>query len=154
MGQGGAWKKPLRSSLIMIVAPTPAAPALCAVLTRQPLHAQACVLQPQHPPDPPAVQSPHAQHDVVYVLPLLTILMNKGTGIVTSVPSDAPDDYAALMVNLKCGAYWSLGEICWKYLWDLRLMHGDWQRALGRARRLRFAHCGMCKARRGEGVCM
>jgi len=31
----------------------------------------------------------------VYVLPLLTILMNKGTGIVTSVPSDSPDDYAA-----------------------------------------------------------
>jgi hypothetical protein len=31
------------------------------------------------------------------VLPLLTILTNKGTGVVTSVPSDAPDDYAALM---------------------------------------------------------
>ena len=46
-----------------------------------------------------AVQSPHTPHDVIYVLPLLTILMNKGTGIVTSVPSDAPDDYAALMVS-------------------------------------------------------
>ncbi len=33
----------------------------------------------------------------VYVLPLLTILTNKGTGVVTSVPSDSPDDYAALM---------------------------------------------------------
>ena len=33
----------------------------------------------------------------VYVLPLLTISMTKGTGIVTSVPSDAPDDWAALM---------------------------------------------------------
>lgn len=32
----------------------------------------------------------------IYVLPLLTILMGKGTGIVTSVPSDAPDDWAAL----------------------------------------------------------
>lgn len=30
------------------------------------------------------------------MLPLLTIKTNKGTGIVTSVPSDAPDDYAAL----------------------------------------------------------
>lgn len=30
------------------------------------------------------------------MLPLLTILMNKGTGIVSSVPSDSPDDYAAL----------------------------------------------------------
>jgi len=27
---------------------------------------------------------------------MLTIKDNKGTGIVTSVPSDAPDDYAAL----------------------------------------------------------
>ncbi len=36
----------------------------------------------------------------MYVLPLLTILTNKGTGVVTSVPSDAPDDYAAL-IDLK-----------------------------------------------------
>ena len=34
----------------------------------------------------------------IYVLPLLTILTNKGTGIVTSVPSDSPDDYIALQV--------------------------------------------------------
>jgi len=27
---------------------------------------------------------------------MLTITMDKGTGVVTSVPSDAPDDYAAL----------------------------------------------------------
>ncbi len=27
---------------------------------------------------------------------MLTVSMNKGTGIVTSVPSDAPDDWAAL----------------------------------------------------------
>jgi len=32
----------------------------------------------------------------VYCLPLLTIKMNKGTGVVTSVPSDSPDDWAAL----------------------------------------------------------
>ncbi len=31
----------------------------------------------------------------VFVLPLQTIKLDKGTGIVTSVPSDAPDDYAA-----------------------------------------------------------
>ena len=36
------------------------------------------------------------KYDVVYALPMLTITMNKGTGIVTSVPSDAPDDWAAL----------------------------------------------------------
>lgn len=46
---------------------------------------------------PAPLQSPRTQHERVYVLPLLTILTNKGTGIVTSVPSDSPDDYAALM---------------------------------------------------------
>lgn len=44
-----------------------------------------------------AVQAPHAKYDKVYCLPLTTIKMDKGTAIVTSVPSDAPDDYAALM---------------------------------------------------------
>jgi leucyl-tRNA synthetase len=43
------------------------------------------------------VQAPNCPHERVYVLPLLTILTSKGTGIVTSVPSDAPDDYAALL---------------------------------------------------------
>jgi leucyl-tRNA synthetase len=42
------------------------------------------------------LQAPNAQFDTVYTLPLLTISMGKGTGVVTSVPSDAPDDYAAL----------------------------------------------------------
>ncbi|KAG2497803.1 hypothetical protein HYH03_004074 [Edaphochlamys debaryana] len=41
--------------------------------------------------------SPNCPHPRVYVLPLLTILTNKGTGVVTSVPSDSPDDYTALM---------------------------------------------------------
>ena len=45
------------------------------------------------------VRSPNATHDRVYVLPLLTILTNKGTGVVTSVPSDSPDDYMALQVR-------------------------------------------------------
>lgn len=43
------------------------------------------------------VRAPLAQYDEIYVLPLLTVSMNKGTGIVTSVPSDAPDDYRGLM---------------------------------------------------------
>jgi hypothetical protein len=42
------------------------------------------------------LKAPHAIYPVVYTLPLLTISMTKGTGVVTSVPSDAPDDYAAL----------------------------------------------------------
>eukprot|EP00924_Labyrinthula_sp_SR-Ha-C_P013444 snap_masked-scaffold_5-processed-gene-2.29-mRNA-1 protein AED:0.33 eAED:0.33 QI:112/1/1/1/1/1/3/45/540 len=42
------------------------------------------------------LSSPNAIYDIIYVLPLLTISMTKGTGVVTSVPSDAPDDYMAL----------------------------------------------------------
>ena len=45
------------------------------------------------------VRSPNATHERVYVLPLLTILTNKGTGVVTSVPSDSPDDYMALQAR-------------------------------------------------------
>jgi leucyl-tRNA synthetase len=42
------------------------------------------------------LKGPNATFDVVYTLPLLTIKMGKGTGVVTSVPSDAPADFAAL----------------------------------------------------------
>eukprot|EP00546_Thalassionema_frauenfeldii_P005011 CAMPEP_0178907892 /NCGR_PEP_ID=MMETSP0786-20121207/7620_1 /TAXON_ID=186022 /ORGANISM="Thalassionema frauenfeldii, Strain CCMP 1798" /LENGTH=1259 /DNA_ID=CAMNT_0020579735 /DNA_START=115 /DNA_END=3894 /DNA_ORIENTATION=- len=42
------------------------------------------------------LKAPKTPYDVIYTLPLLTISMTKGTGVVTSVPSDAPDDYAAL----------------------------------------------------------
>ena len=42
------------------------------------------------------VSAPYAVYSTVYTLPLLTISMKKGTGVVTSVPSDAPDDWAAL----------------------------------------------------------
>jgi len=42
------------------------------------------------------LSAPNATYDKVYTLPLLTISMGKGTGVVTSVPSDAPDDYVAL----------------------------------------------------------
>jgi len=42
------------------------------------------------------VKAPKTSYERVYTLPLLTISMSKGTGVVTSVPSDAPDDFAAL----------------------------------------------------------
>eukprot|EP00548_Thalassiothrix_antarctica_P005965 CAMPEP_0194147824 /NCGR_PEP_ID=MMETSP0152-20130528/28058_1 /TAXON_ID=1049557 /ORGANISM="Thalassiothrix antarctica, Strain L6-D1" /LENGTH=1261 /DNA_ID=CAMNT_0038848911 /DNA_START=123 /DNA_END=3908 /DNA_ORIENTATION=- len=42
------------------------------------------------------LKAPNSSYERIYTLPLLTISMTKGTGIVTSVPSDAPDDYAAL----------------------------------------------------------
>lgn len=46
------------------------------------------------------LQAPLTPNKVIYTLPMLTIKEDKGTGIVTSVPSDSPDDYAAL-VDLK-----------------------------------------------------
>eukprot|EP00698_Gefionella_okellyi_P005563 TRINITY_DN15067_c0_g1_i1.p1 TRINITY_DN15067_c0_g1~~TRINITY_DN15067_c0_g1_i1.p1 ORF type:complete len:1078 (+),score=262.34 TRINITY_DN15067_c0_g1_i1:34-3234(+) len=42
------------------------------------------------------VKSPLTHHEVIYCLPMMSILMDKGTGVVTSVPSDAPADYVAL----------------------------------------------------------
>ncbi|GLT73338.1 hypothetical protein SLA2020_452060 [Shorea laevis] len=42
------------------------------------------------------LRSPLSFNEIIYALPMLTILTDKGTGIVTSVPSDAPDDYMAL----------------------------------------------------------
>lgn len=40
------------------------------------------------------VRAPLSPYEQIFVLPLETVKMDKGTGIVTSVPSDAPDDYA------------------------------------------------------------
>jgi len=42
------------------------------------------------------LHAPLAEHGTVYTLPMMTIKTDKGTGIVTSVPSDSPDDFAAL----------------------------------------------------------
>ncbi|XP_076289357.1 leucyl-tRNA synthetase [Lasioglossum baleicum] len=47
-----------------------------------------------------ALEAPLTSNKVIYTLPMLTIKDDKGTGVVTSVPSDSPDDYAAL-VDLK-----------------------------------------------------
>ncbi|KAF5297292.1 hypothetical protein FQA39_LY12131 [Lamprigera yunnana] len=47
-----------------------------------------------------ALKAPMSSFEKIYALPMLTIKEDKGTGIVTSVPSDSPDDYAAL-VDLK-----------------------------------------------------
>ncbi|KAL5460341.1 hypothetical protein EMCRGX_G033786 [Ephydatia muelleri] len=43
-----------------------------------------------------ALKAPLSVYDVIYTLPMLTIKDDKCTGVVTSVPSDSPDDYAAL----------------------------------------------------------
>lgn len=42
------------------------------------------------------VYAPRGSHDRIYVLPLTSISMKKGTGIVAGVPSDSPDDWRAL----------------------------------------------------------
>lgn len=43
-----------------------------------------------------ALKAPLTSYEKVHALPMTTISMNKGTGVVTSVPSDSPDDWAAL----------------------------------------------------------
>lgn len=43
-----------------------------------------------------ALKAPLTTYEKVYALPMGTISMTKGTGIVTSVPSDSPDDWATL----------------------------------------------------------
>lgn len=49
------------------------------------------------------IKAPMTSYDKIYIWPMLSISMGKGTGVVTSVPSDSPDDYAVLMdlVNKK-----------------------------------------------------
>jgi leucyl-tRNA synthetase len=51
------------------------------------------------------LKAPLTSYERVYTLPLTTISMGKGTGVVTSVPSDAPDDYVALR-ELKDKPLW------------------------------------------------
>lgn len=43
-----------------------------------------------------ALKAPLTPLETVYALPMLSISMKKGTGVVTSVPTDAPDDFATL----------------------------------------------------------
>ena len=42
------------------------------------------------------LEAPLCQYETIYVLPMFTISMSKGTGVVTSVPAEAPDDYVCL----------------------------------------------------------
>ncbi|KAK0557446.1 cytosolic leucyl tRNA synthetase [Tilletia horrida] len=54
------------------------------------------------------VKAPFAIHDEVYILPMETVLATKGTGVVTSVPSDSPDDYATLMDLRKKAEFYKI----------------------------------------------
>lgn len=42
------------------------------------------------------MKAPLTPYEKIYVLPMLSVLSTKGTGVVTSVPSDSPDDFCAL----------------------------------------------------------
>jgi leucyl-tRNA synthetase len=53
------------------------------------------------------LHAPLSHYGTVYVLPMMTIKEDKGTGVVTSVPSDSPDDFAAL-TDLKN----KVGHLC------------------------------------------
>ena len=55
------------------------------------------------------VSAPLSVHkEGVRVLPMETVLATKGTGVVTSVPSDSPDDYATIMDLAKKAEYYNI----------------------------------------------
>lgn len=54
------------------------------------------------------VNAPLSIHKSVRVLPMETVLATKGTGIVTSVPSDSPDDYATVLDLAKKADYYAI----------------------------------------------
>lgn len=54
------------------------------------------------------VHAPLSAYKDVYVLPMDNVLATKGTGIVTSVPSDSPDDYAATQDLAKKPDYYGI----------------------------------------------
>lgn len=58
------------------------------------------------------IHAPMSVYPSVYVLPMETVLATKGTGVVTSVPSDSPDDFATLSDLKKKPEYYNI-EASW-----------------------------------------
>ncbi|KAG4304749.1 hypothetical protein PORY_001802 [Pneumocystis oryctolagi] len=54
------------------------------------------------------IKAPLSIYDEVYILPMESILIEKGTGIVMSVPSDSPDDYITTLDLSKKAAYYKI----------------------------------------------
>ncbi|KAK9367742.1 hypothetical protein V1509DRAFT_625170 [Lipomyces kononenkoae] len=54
------------------------------------------------------IHAPLSVYPEVRVLPMDTILASKGTGVVTSVPSDSPDDYATVVELAKKADYYGI----------------------------------------------
>ena len=54
------------------------------------------------------VAAPLSVHKQVRILPMETVLATKGTGVVTSVPSDSPDDFATMRDLAKKPEYYGI----------------------------------------------
>lgn len=54
------------------------------------------------------LSAPHSPYPKVYTLPMEKVLADKGTGVVTSVPSDSPDDYITMMDLIKKKDYYQI----------------------------------------------
>lgn len=54
------------------------------------------------------IKAPFGINPEVWVLPMDSVLPSKGTGVVTSVPSDSPDDYANYMDLRKKGEFYKI----------------------------------------------
>ncbi|GAB7350190.1 hypothetical protein MBLNU459_g0852t1 [Dothideomycetes sp. NU459] len=54
------------------------------------------------------VNAPLAVHKEVRILPMESVKASKGTGVVTSVPSDSPDDYATVLDLAKKAEYYGI----------------------------------------------
>lgn len=56
------------------------------------------------------VDAPLSEYGHVRILPMETVKATKGTGVVTSVPSDSPDDYATTMDLAKKAEYYGINK--------------------------------------------
>ncbi|KAJ3062890.1 cytosolic leucyl tRNA synthetase [Podochytrium sp. JEL0797] len=54
------------------------------------------------------LRAPLAQYETIYTLPMEGVKADKGTGVVTSVPSDSPDDYITMLDLAKKSAYYNV----------------------------------------------
>ncbi|KIY48536.1 leucyl-tRNA synthetase [Fistulina hepatica ATCC 64428] len=57
------------------------------------------------------IKAPFAENPEVYVLPMENVLPTKGTGVVTSVPSDSPDDFQTLMDLRKKPEFYNIDPL-------------------------------------------
>ncbi|KAH8701682.1 leucyl-tRNA synthetase [Talaromyces proteolyticus] len=55
-----------------------------------------------------SVSAPLSVHKTIKILPMETVSATKGTGVVTSVPSDSPDDYATITDLAKKAEYYGI----------------------------------------------